>query len=152
MLSSGERVDILIDFSSLKTGEQVYLVNETFSTMGTSQGADSFKILDFVVKNQETDTFKMPTSLIPVPKITGSTKTRKFVLTGDMMAMSGGMHKINGKVYDGNRIDETVSMGAIETWEFDNSTGDEAHPMHIHGVEFQVVSRSGGRNTILPQE
>ncbi|MBK9510929.1 MAG: multicopper oxidase domain-containing protein [Cytophagaceae bacterium] len=39
-----------------------------------------------------------------------------------------------------------------ETWEFDNSTGDEPHPMHIHGVQFQVVSRTGGRNTILPQE
>ena len=152
MLSSGERADILIDFSTMKIGEQIYLTSETFSTMGISQGADSFKILDFIVKNQESDTFKMPTSLIPVAKIMGSTKTRTFALTGDMKNMSGGMHKINGKVYDGNRIDETVSLGATETWEFDNSTGDEAHPMHIHGVEFQVVSRSGGRNAIFPQE
>jgi FtsP/CotA-like multicopper oxidase with cupredoxin domain len=45
----------------------------------------------------------------------------------DMMAMSGGMHKINGKIYDANRIDENVNLGATEIWEFDNSTGDEAH-------------------------
>ncbi len=152
MVSSGERADILIDFSTTKVGEQVYLINETFSTMGTSQGTQSYKIIDFVVKNQESDTFKMPTSLISVPKITGSSKTRKFAITADMMAMSGGMHKINEKVYDANRVDETVSFGATETWEFDNSTGDEAHPMHIHGVQFQVVSRIGGRNAVFPQE
>lgn len=152
MIGTGERADILIDFSTMKVGEQVYLSNETFSTMGTSQGTSSFKIMNFIIKTQETDAFKMPTSLIPVTKITGSSKTRTFALTMDMMAMNGGMHKINGKIYDANRIDETVSLGATETWEFDNSTGDEAHPMHIHGVQFQVVSRIGGRNTIFPQE
>ena len=152
MVGTGERADILIDFSTMKVGEQIYLNNETFSTMGTSQGTSSFKIMNFVVTTQENDAFKMPTSLIPFFKITGSSKTRTFALTMDMMAMSGGMHKINGKIYDANRIDENVNLGATEIWEFDNSTGDEAHPMHIHGVQFQVISRTGGRNAIFPQE
>ncbi len=152
MLGTGERADILIDFSTMKVGEQVYLTNEYFTTMGTSQGTQAYKIMNFIVKTQETDTFKMPTSLITVPKITGSSKTRTFALTMDMMNMSAGMHKINGKVYKADRIDETVNFGAIETWEFDNSTGDEAHPMHIHGVQFQVVSRTGGRNNLFPHE
>jgi FtsP/CotA-like multicopper oxidase with cupredoxin domain len=38
MVGTGERADILIDFSTMKVGEQIYLNNETFSTMGTSQG------------------------------------------------------------------------------------------------------------------
>jgi FtsP/CotA-like multicopper oxidase with cupredoxin domain len=108
--------------------------------------------MSFNVSKQETDTFKLPTSLLPLTKTTASSKTRTFALTMDMMAMSGGMHKINGKVYKSDRIDETVTFGATEIWEFDNSTGDEPHPMHIHGVQFQVVSRSGGRNAILPHE
>ena len=66
--------------------------------------------------------------------------------------MSGGMHRINNKLFDSVRIDETVNFGATEIWEFDNSTGDEAHPMHVHGVQFQVVSRKNGRNTLLSYE
>ena len=152
ILGSGERADILIDFSSAKVGETLYLTNETFNTMGTAQGTQAFKIMSFKVTKQETDRFKMPATLISFSKLAGSTKTRTFALTMGMMSMSGGMHKINGKVYSGSRIDETVTLGATETWEFDNSTGDEPHPMHIHGVQFQVVSRTGGRNTLLPQE
>jgi FtsP/CotA-like multicopper oxidase with cupredoxin domain len=35
---------------------------------------------------------------------------------------------------------ETPREGATELWEFANLTGD-AHPMHIHLVQFQVISR-----------
>ncbi|MFT7309011.1 MAG: FtsP/CotA-like multicopper oxidase with cupredoxin domain [Spirosomataceae bacterium] len=47
---------------------------------------------------------------------------------------------------DMERIDETVNYGATETWEFDNSSGEEPQSMHIHAVQFQVVKRTGGRN------
>ena len=154
VLSPGERLDVLVDFSTAKVSDQVYLMSEKFSTMGVGQGVQAFKIMRFNVKNQETDTFKIPASLVNVPKTTGSTKTRSFALKMVMKHgnNSSGMHQINGKVYDGNSIEETVALGAVETWEFDNSTGDEPHPMHIHGVQFQVVSRSGGRNVILAHE
>jgi blue copper oxidase len=48
--------------------------------------------------------------------------------------------------------DETVVAGTTEIWEFDNRLGDEIHPMHIHGVQFQILQRVGGRNQILPSE
>ena len=154
MLSPGERLDILVDFSTAKVTDQVYLMSEKFTTMGVGQGVQAFKIMRFNVKKQETDTFKVPASLINVPKTTSPTKARYFELKMVMKhgKNSSGMHQINGNVYDGNRIDESVALGAVETWEFDNSTGDEPHPMHIHGVQFQVVSRSGGRNVIFPHE
>ena len=37
-------------------------------------------------------------------------------------------------------LTETVSQNAIETWEFFNFTED-AHPIHLHLVQFQVVNR-----------
>jgi blue copper oxidase len=58
--------------------------------------------------------------------------------------MHAGMHTINGKIYDINRIDETVTAGDTEIWELDNSVGNEPHPMHIHGVQFQVLSKTRG--------
>ena len=63
-----------------------------------------------------------------------------------------GMHRINNKVYDKNRIDEVVTVGSTEIWVFDNSTGAEPHPMHIHGVQFQVLDRVGGRNSLIASE
>ena len=153
MLSSGERVDILIDFSVAKVADQVYLTSETFSTMGVGQGLQAFKIMRFNVKNQESEVFSVPASLVDVPKTTGSAKTRNFALKMVMKhGNKGGMHQINGNIYDANRIEETVAFGTTETWEFDNSTGDEPHPMHVHGVQFQVASRLGGRNLVLPHE
>jgi FtsP/CotA-like multicopper oxidase with cupredoxin domain len=151
ILGSGERLDILIDFSKMKVGEMIFLKSETFFTMGNAQGNQPFDILAFNIKRQENESFKLPGSLIPVPKLPSTSNKRVFTLKMDMMS-SEGMHKINGKVYKSGRVDETVSLGSTELWEFDNSTGDEAHPMHIHGVIFQVISRTGGRNTILPHE
>ncbi|MEW6569793.1 MAG: multicopper oxidase domain-containing protein [Nitrospirota bacterium] len=40
----------------------------------------------------------------------------------------------------GDVITENPTLGAIETWEMYNFTED-AHPIHIHLVQFQVVGR-----------
>ncbi|PZX52792.1 FtsP/CotA-like multicopper oxidase with cupredoxin domain [Algoriphagus ratkowskyi] len=152
MLGSGERADILIDFSDVAVGKMVYLMNEEFSGMGDAQGKQTYKIMSFDVNRSENEDFMLPASLIPFTKLSGASQTRPFKLTMSMGHSKAGMHKINGKVFDAARIDQSVSFGATEIWEFDNSTGDEAHPMHVHGVQFQVVARTGGRNTILPQE
>jgi len=39
-------------------------------------------------------------------------------------------------------VTENPAVGATEVWEMYNATGD-AHPMHIHEVVFEVVSREG---------
>jgi FtsP/CotA-like multicopper oxidase with cupredoxin domain len=39
-------------------------------------------------------------------------------------------------------VTENPEVGATEVWEFYNTTGD-AHPMHVHEVAFEVVSREG---------
>ena len=62
-----------------------------------------------------------------------------------------GMSRINGQVYDMNRVDFEVPFGQTELWRF--STGGNApHPVHVHGASFQVVSRSGGRGQLFPWE
>ena len=61
-------------------------------------------------------------------------------------------HTINGNVYDSQRIDVTVTRGTVEKWTFDNSNGKEPHPMHVHGVLFQILSRTGGREALSPLE
>ena len=59
--------------------------------------------------------------------------------------MGSGMHRINGLTYDMNRIDETIPFNELEEWKFINNTNNY-HPMHVHGVMFQVYSRNGNTN------
>jgi FtsP/CotA-like multicopper oxidase with cupredoxin domain len=83
-------------------------------------------------------------------------RRRRFVLDthggmmgGGGMGMRGGMGggmgmmamTINGRAFDMQRIDAQVRRGETELWEVRAS--DMAHPFHVHGTSFQVVSRNG---------
>jgi FtsP/CotA-like multicopper oxidase with cupredoxin domain len=166
ILSPGERIDVLVDFSSLSVGAEFYLQSNTFNG-GDSQGSESFKIMKFNVTEQVPETFSIPSSLVAFVPISPSLsiKTRTFDISNIHMAMPENgnmnmgmnmdmskMHNIGGKSFDMERIDETVSANTTEIWEFDNAAGEDLHPMHLHGVQFQVISRTGGRGVILPHE
>jgi FtsP/CotA-like multicopper oxidase with cupredoxin domain len=62
---------------------------------------------------------------------------------GMMGAMFGGKPElgINGKTYQMDRIDQQLRLGETELWEI--SADMMAHPFHVHGTSFQVVSRNG---------
>lgn len=157
LLSPGERLDVLVSFAGLSLGAEVFLESRMFDNAGTAQGKQGFRIMKFKVTQTVNDGFAVPATLSLFTSIPASaaSRTRKFVLS--VMQMSGGMnmtgmHQINGKSYDKNRIDENVSANATEIWEFDNSQGDEPHPIHLHGVHFQVLERTGGRGQLTASE
>jgi FtsP/CotA-like multicopper oxidase with cupredoxin domain len=149
-----------VDFKNYSIGSEVYLVSKTFD--GDVQGQQEFKIIKFAVSQQASDTFTVPSQLSVIQPVSAASasKTRTMKIRGRMEGMNGnmgggmgsGMHTINDKVYDIDRIDQTVQAGATEIWDFDNSDGDEIHPMHIHGVQFQVIERIGGRGALIATE
>lgn len=156
LLAPGERADVLVNFSGLAVGTELYLQSNAFT--GTpSQGKQSFKILKFKVTRQESDNFTSPVSLMPVEPLAASqaVATRSFNI-GHMMehgGMSGMvMHPLDGKTFDPSRRDEVVKAGTVEIWEFDNTDGTETHPMHLHAGQFQVLDRSGGRGVVQSWE
>lgn len=157
MLAPGERADVLVDFSSLTIGQELFLVSNKYSKYNL-QGRQAFSIMKFKVESNASNSFTLPSTLstiTPIPT-SSSIKTRTF----DIAAMIGGegghggmgRHSINGKIFEMERIDEAVQAGTTEIWEFDNMMGDEIHPMHIHGVQFQVLERMGGRNELIATE
>lgn len=155
LLGPGERLDILVDFSNQPVGREIFLVSNKFSKYN-EQGRQSFTIMKFKIDRADTSGFSLPANLSVIEPINPaqSVKTRKFDIAQTVGGMAGGMgrHSINGRTFDMERVDETVKAGTTEIWEFDNMTGDEIHPMHIHGVQFQVMERTGGRNEIIASE
>ncbi len=145
-LSPGERVDILMNFSSYTLGQNVMLKSLPFTGGGGSQGLE-LNVIRFDVTGSANSGGIVPAALQAITYYNPSdvVRTRTFILT---MSMGGsGMHKINNRSFELTRIDEEVPGNQLEEWRIVNGT-DEFHPMHIHGLLFQVLSRNG--NTNLP--
>ena len=157
LLGPGERIDVLVDFSGFEVGKEIYLVSNKFSEYNV-QGRQSFSLLKFRVDRTANSNFTVPPTLSSIstlnPSLSVKTRTIDIAQTIGGAGGHGGMgrHSINGKIFEMDRVDETVSAGTTEIWEFDNSAGDEIHPMHIHGVQFQVLERIGGRNKVIASE
>jgi FtsP/CotA-like multicopper oxidase with cupredoxin domain len=133
-LAPGERADLLVDFRSATVGTSVMLRD-------LLAGWD---LLDFrVIRQVSVPTTTLPSTLSSITALTAPVTTRTFSFDG--------MSKINGLLYDLNRIDFKVPFGQTERWRFTTS-GNAPHPVHVHGASFQVVSRTGGRGTIFPWE
>jgi len=68
------------------------------------------------------------------------------VITANLRAIDGkNHHALNGRLFNAQDMeevaeDEVARAGALELWEVRNESG-QIHPVHIHGVQFQIVSR-----------
>jgi FtsP/CotA-like multicopper oxidase with cupredoxin domain len=79
----------------------------------------------------------------------GTAVTRKrLVLTPQGMAMMMGGFPINGRSFDMNRVDLVSTVGDLESRDIVNDTMMD-HPIHIHGTQFQLVSRES-RGVVTP--
>jgi FtsP/CotA-like multicopper oxidase with cupredoxin domain len=142
-LSPGERVEILFDFTPYTIGSTVTLQSQAYSGVG-NQGVQ-MDLLRFDIVGDLSSGGVVPQNLEPIDyyNINDIQRTRNFVLS--QSGMGSGMHRINGLTYDMNRIDENIPFNELEEWKFINNTNN-FHPMHIHGVLFQVYSRNGNTN------
>jgi len=133
LISPGERVEVVVDFSAYKTGTQVVLKN----LLGSGRTLD---VMRFDVNRKETDTALVPASLRPIQRFSPaiSMRTRTFTLG---MNMSG--YTINGLTYDHMRVDATPTLDTVETWEFVNPMMGMWHCMHTHDIMWQVLDRDG---------
>jgi blue copper oxidase len=64
-----------------------------------------------------------------------------------MMGMRGApgqMMGINGRSFAMNRIDVTAKLGTAEIWEISSGGMPMAHPFHVHGASFRILSKNGG--------
>nr|WP_255633252.1 multicopper oxidase family protein [Demequina sp. TTPB684] len=75
----------------------------------------------------------------PPRDLRGATVDRARTLTLSMGMGGGGMSfTIDGRTFDGARIDHEVELGAIEEWTLRN-TSTMAHPFHLHTWPMQLM-------------
>lgn len=141
-LAPAERVDVLIDFSRFAIGQTVTLKSLAFSGgSGRVQGTE-MSVIRFDVARPASSQRTVPAVLATYERLdpVSAVRTRKFTLRIDHTSTPEG-HTINDLKFDMARIDERVEAGTTEIWVFENVSFLH-HPMHIHGVQFQVLKRS----------
>ena len=152
ILAPGERAEILVDFSD---GAEVVLksypeagLRRTIISFLWGPGTGNLQLLKIVPRPTNRASHALPERLNTISRIKASdaAKTRPMVLGGLLQggqpAGPGMGPPINGKLMDMERIDEVVRLGDIEIWEV-NNPGGQAHPFHIHLVQFQILDRNG---------
>ena len=130
MIAPGERVDLVVDFSSHR-GEEMILKN------------DAFVIMQFRVSGDKVnDTSSLPAALRPVPKIPESqaVKTRLLSLDEYVNKVAEPVLMLLNGTYWHQPITENPVLDTTEIWTLINPT-DDSHPIHLHLVRFQILDR-----------
>jgi FtsP/CotA-like multicopper oxidase with cupredoxin domain len=173
-LSPGERLEIWADFSRYAVGTELTLRSLEFTgdmamrgTMGGMMGSGmmgmrmgnqelpngaAFPVLKVHVARKEKAPGTLPKRLSTIVRYRAEDAVnyrspRVFNITMGMMQWG-----INGRTFEMEDVadDEIVKLGTLEVWEFANDAsqgmmGMMAHPMHIHGLQFQILERSVDR-------
>jgi spore coat protein A len=150
LLAPAERADLIVDFSQLE-GKTITLSNDAPAPFpgwefATTHHAQLYELMQLRVvlpaAGKSSPLGTAPSGSFSPLETSKVVVTRDFVLSEQMddQGRSIGM-LINGKRYD-DPVTEFVKLGSTEKWRFINTT-DDAHPMHLHLVQFQILSRQG---------
>ncbi len=144
VVAPGERCDIIVDFSGYAPGTTFTLKNNAKSPFPNGTVVNprtTGQIMQFrVVPLDGLDNSSIST---PGPgyvtRLSDATNTRQLTLDEVMGPNGPAMAMLNGSMWD-DPVTETPLLGATEVWKIVNTTAD-AHPIHLHLVQFQLVNR-----------
>ena len=144
LLAPAERADILVDFSNIPAGQQVILQNSALTNFQT-EAETLGQIVQFTVVDETGFSPKpLPSNLNPTligdfPSLQTPEKERILTLTAVQ-----GPNDQQALLLDGQKwaspISENPILGTTEDWIIVNPILN-AHPIHVHLVQFQLVSR-----------
>jgi spore coat protein A, manganese oxidase len=167
LMGLAERADLIVDFTNVRVGNYVLANVGPDEPFGGGEPPDDFdaadpattgQILQFRVVPSTTVDASTPPEFLQLPAITPlppATVTRPLALLEEASAFHDGpAEALLGTVAGDPNIvpgvwskrlwmdpvTENPAIGATEVWELYNATED-AHPMHIHEVHFEVVNR-----------
>lgn len=161
-LAPGQRADVILDLSQQPAGSTVQLHSVAFPAnavgragmmdMGgpVPQGAPLL-LATLRLSNRQGPRYQVPARLsVDSFQPVANAPVRRVPLTFMQMNWF-----IDGRTFDmaGVTPAETVAAGSTHVWEFVNQPNPMgmamAHPIHMHGRQFRVLSRSGGIGNAL---
>jgi FtsP/CotA-like multicopper oxidase with cupredoxin domain len=148
LIGMAERIEFILDFTNVPQGTQITLENRLRQDDGRGPSGDfdhpdlsvRVPLLRFDVDGTAPDASVIPARLRdpfpadPFPPV----NQRHFEFQ-----RSNGAWQINGKFFDGARVDANPRLDDIEIWTFKNGGGGWWHPIHVHLSSFEILKRNG---------
>jgi spore coat protein A len=152
-IGPGERIEVLIDFSTLEAGQKVIMTNSAGAPYkGPAGGGDPVDPLTTAQLMQFTVTGNTGAKAKNLPAVLNPTLAGGYPTLGTpddertlpfFEAMSAEEEPIgvflNGQKWDGV-VTEYPQVGSTEDWYLVNPTED-VHPIHTHLTQFQILYR-----------
>jgi len=167
-LAPGERADVILDFARMQ-GQTIVVGNSAAAPYPDGDPVDpatAGQVMAFRVNQplSRVPDRPLPSNLRPlsgpVATMPPALRTRKILLfegtdsRGRLQTMAGivdpSRPALNGTLVFTDPITENPQLGDSEIWEFYNATAD-AHPIHMHLVDFRVLNRQRFKGTITPK-
>ena len=142
VLGPGERADVLV---------QAFEVPGTYALRSLLWGAgfqatEDLLLGTVIIEGDPVDSTPMPALLVPFEDLSQYQVDRQRSLLFQIVDDDDNPYLIDGRLFDENRIDQTVPLNALEEWDLVN-VSHEWHPFHIHVNNFQVVAINGEPRT-----
>jgi spore coat protein A len=147
-----ERYEILVDFSKYQPGTRVQLLNGSNKNNVDYQHTNrimAFDVVDAPVDTADPTWNGVPTTLVGSEamtlKPTQALRTRRMRLQKN----SAGIWTVGAQTWDEivasgfTKVVANPNPNDVEIWEFENTSGGWFHPVHVHLVDFQILSRNG---------
>lgn len=151
-IAPAERMDVIVDFSQSRIGDQIFLENRLEMENEGRRPADKLlkkgiQTLRFDVDRDAPDPSRIPLLLRPqrVVNLAEVVKRREWIFDRRQ-----GMWTVNNELFDADTSRAQPKLGTAEIWTLETKSGGWAHPIHIHLEEFKILSRNG--KTPPPQE
>ncbi|KAK5708626.1 hypothetical protein LTR17_020516 [Elasticomyces elasticus] len=142
VISMGERYEVVIDFSK-------------YAASPIQEYANTDKVMQFNVGKTVSDNSNngdVPSTLNGNIQWPAQRTTVDHTFNFQMGGQS--TWTINGIDFNdvNNRVLARPQQGSVQLWELHHTGGPAIHPVHVHLVNLQVVSRTGGTRGVLPYE
>ena len=135
-LEPAERADIIIDFTGLENNTYT-LINDSVPPFGVPlPEIMQFRVNDATVKDKSV----LPRKLNRIPSYNIKKAKQRFI---EIFVGQDGYNRLMFMLENKTWTDPVtikVELGSTEVWNIIN-TGAGAHPIHVHLVQFQILSR-----------
>jgi FtsP/CotA-like multicopper oxidase with cupredoxin domain len=146
-----ERYEVLVDFRGYRSGQRVILRNLSNDNNVDFDHTDvvmAFDVTDADFERSDPTWNRIPERLVDsdVMRLRPPMATRARRL---VFERKHGQWTINGRTWtdviasDFTQVIADPGLNDVEIWELENKSGGWFHPVHIHLVDFQILSRNG---------
>ncbi|MET9735761.1 multicopper oxidase domain-containing protein [Streptomyces sp. NPDC006458] len=144
LIGPAERYDLIVDFSQMPMGTKIQLTNYNAPVHFPGGGGPEIsEVMEFQVTkrlsggpDRTTPPTKLNLSAVPPVEVTPNTRRRQWVLYQHQLFSTMTLNAVPFMEPSQDFVEE----GSTEIWEYVNPNHD-AHPMHVHLVNFQVLNR-----------